>query len=137
MDYFIKRRQKKVISSFIKFIDVSIDDNYNIKIENIIFNNEFLQNKFYNISEYLLDKFKDTYKNINYLGICNKLEIDKLNLEKDYEIYSYNELAKNYSQDRKTFDLIQNKLNLNLMMIIDNNKFIDSLILFERVRPQI
>ena len=132
--------KKEVISSFIKFIDVSIDDNYNIKIENINFNNEFLQNKFYNISDYLLDKFKDTYKNINYLGICNKLEIDKLNLEKDYEIYSYNELTKNSSQDRKTFDLIQNKfqdLNLNLMMVIDNNKFVDSLILFERIRPQI
>ena len=55
-------------------------------------------------------------KNINYLGICNKLDISKLNLNKDYEIYSYNELTKNYSQDRKTFDLIQNKfqeLNLN------------------------
>ena len=72
--------------------------------------------------------------------MCNKLDISKLNLEKDYEIYSYNELTKNYSQDRKTFDLIQNKfqdLNLNLMMIIDNIKFVDSLILFERVRPQI
>ncbi len=72
--------------------------------------------------------------------MCNKLELNKLKLEKDYEIYSYNELTKNYSQDRKTFDLIQNKfqdLNLNLMMIIDNNKFVDSLILFERVRPQI
>ena len=53
------------------------------------------------------------------------------------KIAQYNELTKNYSQDRKTFDLIQNKfqdLNLNLMMIIDNNKFVDSLILFERVR---
>lgn len=132
--------KKEVISSFIKFIDVSIDNNYNIKIESINFNNEFLQNKFYNISDYLLDKFKDKYKNINYLGICNKLDISKLNLNKDYEIYSYNELTKNYSQDRKTFDLIQNKfqeLNLNLMMVIDNNKFVDSLILFERVRPQI
>ena len=72
--------------------------------------------------------------------MCNKLDISKPNLEKDYEIYSYNELTKNYSQDRKTFDLIQNMfqdLNLNLMMVIDNNKFVDSLILFERVRPQI
>ena len=72
--------------------------------------------------------------------MCHKLEIDKLNLDKNYEIYSYNELTKNYSQDRKTFDLIKNKfqdLNLNLMMIIDNSKFVDSLILFERVRPQI
>ena len=78
--------------------------------------------------------FKDKYKNINYLGMCNKLELNRLNLEKDYEIYSYNDLTKNYSQDRKTFDLIQNKfqdLNLNLMMVIDNNKFVDSLILFE------
>jgi len=132
--------KKEVIGSFIKFIDVSIDDNYNVKIENINFNNEFLQNKFYNISGYLLDKFKDKYKNIKYLGMCTKNDIVKLNLEKDYEIFSYNELTKNYSQDRKTLDLILTKfqdLNLNLMMIIENNKFIDSLILFERVKQHV
>mgnify|MGYP006387729659 CR=1 FL=1 len=69
--------------------------------------------------------------------MCTKNDIDKLNLEKDYEIFSYNELTKNYSQDRKTIDLILTKfqdLNLNLMMIIENNKSIDSLILFERVK---
>jgi len=132
--------KKEVIGSFIKFIDVSIDENYNVKIENINFNNEFLQNKFYNISSYLLDKFNDKYKNIKYLGMCTKNDIDKLNLEKDYEIFSYNELTKNYSQDRKTIDLILTKfqdLNLNLMMIIENNKFIDSLILFERVKQNV
>ena len=132
--------KKEVIGSFIKFIDVFIDDNYNVKIENINFNNEFLQNKFYNISNYLLDKFKDKYKNIKYLGMCTKNDIDKLNFEKDYEIFSYNELTKTYSQDRKTVELILNKfqdLNLNLMMIIENNKFIDSLVLFERVKHNV
>lgn len=72
--------------------------------------------------------------------MCTKNDIDKLNLEKDYEIFSYNELTKNYSQDRKTIELILTKfqdLNLNLMMIIENNKFIDSLILFERVKQNV
>lgn len=135
-----REAKKDVISSFIKYIDVSIDEDYNIKIENINFNNEFLQNKFYNMSEYLLDKFKNKYQNIKYLGICNKEDINKLNLEKDYEIFSYNELTKNYTQDRKTIDLILNKfkdLNINLMMVIDNKKFIDSLILFERAKQNV
>ena len=72
--------------------------------------------------------------------MLNKNYIDKLNLEKDYEIFPYNELTKNYSQDRKTSDLILTKfqdLNLNLMMIIENNKLIDSLILFERVKQNV
>ena len=63
-----------------------------------------------------------------------------MNLEKDYEIFSYNELTKNYTQDRKTIDLILNKfkdLNINLMMVIDNKKFIDSLILFERAKQNV
>lgn len=63
-----------------------------------------------------------------------------MNLEKDYEIFSYNELNKNYTQDRKTIDLILNKfkdLNINLMMVIDNKKFIDSLILFERAKQNV
>lgn len=63
-----------------------------------------------------------------------------MNLEKDYEIFSYNELTKNYTQDRKTIDLILNKfkdLNINLMMVIDNKKFIDSLILFERDKQNV
>lgn len=135
-----REAKKDVISSFIKHIDVSIDEDYNIKIENINFNNEFLQNKFYNMSEYLLDKFKNEYQNIKYLGMCNKEDINKLNLEKDYEIFSYNELTKNYTQDRKTIDLILNKfkyLNINLMTVIDNNKFIDSLILFERAKQNV
>ena len=69
--------------------------------------------------------------------MCTKNDIDKLNLEKDYEIFSYNELTKNYTQDRKTIDIILNKfkdLNLNIMMVIENNKFIDSLILFEKAK---
>lgn len=135
-----REAKKDVISSFIKYIDVSIDEDYNIKIENINFNNEFLQNKFYNMSEYLLDKFKNKYQNIKYLGICNKEDINKLSLEKDYEIFSYNELTKNYTQYRKTIDLILNKfkdLNINLMMVIDNKKFIDSLILFERAKQNV
>ena len=72
--------------------------------------------------------------------MLNKNYIDKLNLEKDYEIFTYNELTKNNSQDRKTIDLILTKfqdLNLNLMMIIENNKLIDSLILFERVKQNV
>ena len=43
---------------------------------------------------------------------------DLLNLEKDFDIFSYNELTKNYTQDRKTIDLILNKfkdLNLNII----------------------
>ena len=38
--------------------------------------------------------------------MCTKNDIDKLNLEKDYEIFYYNELTKNYSQDIKTIELI-------------------------------
>lgn len=92
------------------------------------------------MSKYLLDKFKNKYQNIKYLGMCNKEDVSKLNLEKDYEIFSYNELTKNYTQDRKTIDLILNKfkdLNINLMMVIDDNKFIDSLILFERAKQNV
>ena len=72
--------------------------------------------------------------------MCNKNDIDKLNLEKYYEIFSYNELTKNYTQDRKTIDIILNKfkdLNLNIMMVIENNKYIDSLILFEKVKQKV
>lgn len=41
--------------------------------------------------------------------MCTKNDIDKLNLEKDYEIFYYNELTKNYSQDIKTIELILTK----------------------------
>ena len=42
-----RETKRDVISDYIKFIDVSIDDNYNVKIDNITFNNYFIQNKFY------------------------------------------------------------------------------------------
>ena len=56
--------KKEVIGRFIKYIDISVDDNYNVKIENITFNNEFIQNEFFDIPNYLLEKLKQTYKNI-------------------------------------------------------------------------
>ena len=72
--------------------------------------------------------------------------IERTNIKQVFPIvYKINnltiyELTKNYSQDRKTIELILTKfqdLNLNLMMIIENNKFIDSLILFEKVKQNV
>jgi hypothetical protein len=50
------------------------------------------------------------------------------------ELYSYNELMKNYTNDRKSLDIVLNKykdFNIELAMIIEDKKFVDAVIMFE------
>ena len=89
----------------IDYIEISIDEKYNIKIENIVFNNIFLQNKFFNISNYITDKVKETYKNIKFLGIFTDEQYNKINTN----YIPYTELMKNYTQDKKSLEIILNK----------------------------
>ena len=113
----------------IDYIEISIDDKYNIKIENIVFNNIFLQNKFFNISNYITDKVKETYKNIKFLGIFTEEQYNKINTN----YISYSELMKNYTQDKKSLEIILNKFkdnNIELSLITKNNKYIDTYISF-------
>ena len=122
--------KKEIISTFIKHIDVSIDDNYNVKIENITFNNRFLQNEFFDIPTYLFDKLKGYYKNIKFLGMFTKEQIKNISSNK---LYSYNELMKNYTNDRKSLDIILNRykdFNIEIAMIIEDKKFVDAVIMF-------
>ena len=49
------------------------------------------------------------------------------------ELYSYNGLMKNYTNDRKSLDIILNKykdFNIEIAMIIENKKFVDAVIMF-------
>lgn len=122
--------KKEIISTFIKHIDISTGKDYNVKIENITFNNRFLQNEFFDIPTYLLDKLKGYYKNIKFLGMFTKEQIKNITTN---ELYSYNELMKNYTNDRKSLDIILNKykdFNIEIAMIIEDKKFIDAVIMF-------
>jgi len=123
--------KREIISTFIKHIDVSIDENYNVKIENVTFNNRFLQNEFFDIPTYLLDKIKGDYKNIKFLGMFTKEQIKNITTN---ELYSYNELMKHYTNDRKSLDIVLNKykdFNIELAMIIEDKKFVDAFIMFD------
>ena len=122
--------KKEIISTFIKHIDISTDKDYNVKIENITFNNRFLQNEFFDIPTYLLDKLKGYYKNIKFLGMFTKEQIKNITTN---ELYSYNGLMKNYTNDKKSLDIILNKykeFNIEIAMIIENKKFVDAVIMF-------
>lgn len=125
--------KKEVIGKFIKYIDISVDDNYNVKIENITFNNEFIQNEFFDIPNYLLEKLKQTYKNIKFVGVFTRNQFNS-NLFKDYETYSYNLLMKNYTQDRKSLEVILNKFkdhDLEIALIIENKKYVNAFVMFK------
>jgi len=122
--------KREIISTFIKYIDISTDKYYNVKIENITFNNRFLQNEFFDIPTYLLDKIKGDYKNIKFLGMFTKEQIKNITTN---ELYSYNELMKHYTNDRKSLDIVLNKykdFNIELAMIIEDKKFVDAVIIF-------
>lgn len=126
-----RKGKKEIISTFIKHIDVSTGKDYNVKIENVTFNNRFLQNEFFDIPNYLLDKLKGYYKNIKLLGMFTKEQIKNITTN---ELYSYNELMKNYTNDRKSLDVILNKykdFNIELAMIIEDKKFVDAVIIFD------
>ena len=124
-----RNAKKDLISNMIDYIEISIDDKYNIKIENITFNNIFLQNKFFNISNYITDKVKETYKNIKFLGIFTEEQYNEINSN----FISYTELMKTYTQDKKSLEIILNKFkdnNIEISLITKNNKYIDTYISF-------
>lgn len=124
-----RNAKKDLISNMIDYIEISIDEKYNIKIENIVFNNIFLQNKFFNISNYITDKVKETYKNIKFLGIFTIEQFNKIN----QNFISYTDLMKNYTQDKKSLEIILNKFkdcNIEISLITKNNKYIDTYISF-------
>lgn len=121
--------KKDLISNMIDYIEISIDEKYNIKIENIVFNNIFLQNKFFNISNYITDKVKETYKNIKFLGIFTEEQYKEINSN----FITYTELMKIYTQDKKSLEIILNKFknnNIEISLITKNNKYIDTYISF-------
>lgn len=102
-----RESKKDIISDYIKFIDVSIDKDYNVKIDNITFNNNFIQKKFYNLPEYLMNKFKNTYKDMKFLGVFTQEQFNNLNFENEFELYSLNELIKYKRTDDKIDKLIK------------------------------
>lgn len=129
-----REAKKDIISDYIKFIDVSIDEDYNVKIDNITFNNNFIQNKFYNLPEYLINKFKNTYKDMKFLGVFTQEQFDNLNFENEFELYSLNELIKYQRTDDKIDKLIKRyeEHNLEIAIIIENNTYKNTIILFKR-----
>ena len=126
--------KKDIINDYIKFIDVSIDNNYNVKINNITFNNNFIQNKFYNLPEYLMNKFINTYKDMKFLGVFTPEQFNNLNLENEFELYSLNELIKYRRTDDKIDKLINRyeEHNLEIAIIIENGTYKNAIILFKR-----
>lgn len=119
-----RETKKDVITSCIKFIDVSIDENYVVKIENITFNNEFLQNSFYDLPKYLLNKFKTNNQNIKYLGMFTKEQLFSPPFDQIRKI-SFNKMVKNYSKDRKNLETFLSKFpnqDIEIAMLIENKK---------------
>ena len=129
-----REAKKDIISDYIKFIDVSIDDDYNVKIDNIIFNNNFIQNKFYNLPEYLMNKFKNTYKDMKFLGVFTLEQFIYLNLENEFDLYDLNELIKYKRTDDKIDKLIKRyeEQNLEIALIIENGTYKNAIILFKK-----
>lgn len=131
----ISRETKRdIISDYIKFIDVSIGNNYNVKIDNITFNNNFIQNKFYNLPEYLMNKFKNAYKDMKFLGVFTLEQFNNLNLENEFELYDLNELIKYKRTDDKIDKLIKRyeEQNLEVAIIIENGIYKNAFILFKK-----
>ena len=128
-----REAKKDIVTQFIKYIDVSIDDNYVVKIENITFNNEFLQNSFYDLPTYLLEKFKNNNKDIKYLGMLTREQLTSPPFDAIRK-YSFNSMVKNYSKDRKNLETFLSKFpnqDINIAMLIENQKFTDAIIMFD------
>lgn len=128
-----REAKKDIVTQFIKYIDVSIDDNYVVKIENITFNNEFLQNSFYDLPTYLLEKFKNNNKDIKYLGMLTREQLTSPPFDVIRK-YSFNSMVKNYSKDRKNLETFLSKFpnqDINIAMLIENQKFTDAIIMFD------
>jgi len=69
-------------------------------------------------------------KNIKFLGMFTKEQIKNIATN---ELYSYNELMKNYTNDRKSLDIVLNKykdFNIGIAMIIEDKKFVDAMVIF-------
>ena len=125
-----REAKKDLISDMIDSIVISVDEKHNVTIDHIDFNNNFLQNQFFNISNYILNKVKNIYKTIKLIGVFTENQFKSI-YGNNYN--SYSELMKNYTQDKKSLEIILNKYkdnNLELYLITDNNKYKDVYIKF-------
>ena len=56
--------KKKILNRYIKSIEITIDDKYNIAIKNVIFNNEFINYGINNLMDIALDCIKESNENL-------------------------------------------------------------------------
>lgn len=54
-----------------------------------------------------MNKFKDTYKNMKFLGVFTPEQFNNLNLENEFELYNSNKLIKYRKNDDKIDKLIK------------------------------
>lgn len=83
-----RKDKKKIISKYIKSIEITTDDNYNIAIKSVIFQPEFINNGINNLTNIALDCIEESNKNliINKPIAESKLtNDDTLSLVEEYE----------------------------------------------------
>ena len=56
--------KKKILNKYIKSIEITIDDKYNIAIKNVIFNNEFINYGISNLMDIALNCIKESNENL-------------------------------------------------------------------------
>ena len=81
-----------------------------------------------------MNKFKNTYKDMKFLGVFTLEQFNNLNLENEFELYDLNELIKYKRTDDKIDKLIKRyeEQNLEIAIIIENNTYKNAIILFKK-----
>ena len=81
-----------------------------------------------------MNKFKNTYKDMKFLGVFTLEQFNNLNIENEFELYDLNELIKYKRTDDKIDKLIKRyeEQNLEIAIIIENGTYKNAFILFKK-----
>lgn len=90
-----RESKRDVVQKYVKEIEVTIDNDYNINIKKVIFYNDFLQNDLFRFQDYLIAKIEDTNNSIEIKGIFTREEFNKqMKKDKPKAIYLFEDLVK-------------------------------------------
>ena len=136
-----RKSKKELIKRLIDTIEIKRDKNYNIKITNVKFTEEFISKSSKDYIEYLYEILRNNNVGFIYKEAITKQELEKL--QEDYFVFSNTKIS-NGEYDNATLTIYNELLNQNFYAngiincpYIENENIVDNLTLIPKTLAEI